>query len=142
MRKTVSTEYEKEDLELESLLEGSCSQLEDSAMDLDSILRPLSDSEQALEANLYLRDQEIRNQIATQEERQVMKKQEEVMVRLKMAPTLIKRIPYGLSVFQSEQLLKFSFTGLSLERDLGWTGRKRLEQAGLSPSFVERLVGY
>ena len=71
-----------------------------------------------------------------------MKKQEEMMVRLKMATTLIKRIPYGLSVFQSEQLLKFSFTGLSLERDLGWTGRKRLEQAGLSPSFVERLVGY
>ena len=61
MRKTVSTEYEEEDLELDYWLEGSCSQLEDSAMDLDSILGPLSDSEQALEANLYLRDQEIRN---------------------------------------------------------------------------------
>jgi hypothetical protein len=112
VRKTVSTEYEEEDLELESFLEGSCPQLEDSAMDLDSILRPLSDTEQALEANLYLRDLEIRNQIATQDERQVMKKQEEVMVRLKMAPILIKRIPHGLSVFQSEQLL--NFTGLSL----------------------------
>ena len=66
MHKTVSTEYEEEDLDLESLLEGSCSQLEDSGMDLDSILRPLSDSQQAMEANLDLRDQEIRNQIATQ----------------------------------------------------------------------------
>ena len=64
MHKTVSTE--EEDLDLESLLEGSCSQLEDSGMDLDSILRPLSDSQQAMEANLDLRDQEIRNQIATQ----------------------------------------------------------------------------
>jgi len=141
MRKTVSTEYEEEDLDLESLLEGSCSQLEDSAMDLDSILRPLSDSQQALEANLDLRDEEIRNQIATQEERKVISEQEEVMVRHKMTPTLIKRIPPGLSVFQSEQLLKFSFTDLSLERDFGWTGRKRLEQSGLSPSFVDRLVG-
>ena len=66
MHKMVSTEYVEEDLDLESLLEGSCSQLEDSAMDLDSILRPLSDSQQAMEANLDLRDQEIRNQIATQ----------------------------------------------------------------------------
>ena len=66
MHKMVSTEYEEEDLDLESLLEGSCSQLEDSGMDLDSILRPLSDSQQAMEANLDLRDQEIRNQIATQ----------------------------------------------------------------------------
>lgn len=141
MRKTVSTEYEEEDIDLESLLEGSCSQLEDSAMDLDSILRPLSDSQQAMEANLDLRDQEIRNQIATQEERKVISEQEEVMVRHKMTPTLIKMIPPGLSFFQSEQLLKFSFTDLSLERDFGWTGRKRLEQSGLSPSFVDRLVG-
>jgi hypothetical protein len=66
MHKMVSTEYVEEDLDLESLLEGSCSQLEDSGMDLDSILRPLSDSQQAMEANLDLRDQEIRNQIATQ----------------------------------------------------------------------------
>ena len=66
MHKMVSTEYVEEDLNLESLLEGSCSQLEDSGMDLDSILRPLSDSQQAMEANLDLRDQEIRNQIATQ----------------------------------------------------------------------------
>ena len=44
MHKMVSTEYVEEDLDLESLLEGSCSQLEDSGMDLDSILRPLSDS--------------------------------------------------------------------------------------------------
>ena len=66
MHKMVSTEYVEEDLDLESLLEGNCSQLEDSGMDLDSILRPLSDSQQAMEANLDLRDQEIRNQIATQ----------------------------------------------------------------------------
>ena len=66
MHKMVSTEYVEEDLDLKSLLEGSCSQLEDSGMDLDSILRPLSDSQQAMEANLDLRDQEIRNQIATQ----------------------------------------------------------------------------
>ena len=66
MHKMVSTEYVEEDLDLESLLEGSCSQLEDSGMDLDSILRPLSESQQAMEANLDLRDQEIRNQIATQ----------------------------------------------------------------------------
>ena len=63
------------------------------------------------------------------------------MVRHKMTPTLIKRIPPGLSVFQSEQFLKFSFTDLNLERDFGWTGRKKLEQSGLSPSFVDRLVG-
>ena len=61
-------EYEEEDLDLESLLEGSCSQIEDSTMDLDSILKPLSDSQQALEADLELKDEEIRNQIATEEE--------------------------------------------------------------------------
>jgi len=141
MRKTVSKEYEEEDLDLESLLEGSCSQLEDSVMDLDSILKPLSDSQQALEADLDLRDEEIRNQIATQEERKVRSEQEQVMLRHKKIPTLIKRSPPGLSVFQSEQLLSFSFSDLSLERDFGWSGRKRLEQSGLSSSFVESLVG-
>ena len=113
MRKTVSKEYEEEDLD--SLLEASCSQLEDSVMDIDSILRPLSDSQQAIEADLDLRDQEIRNQIATQEERRVRSEQEQVMVRHKMTPALIRRNPPGLSVFQSEQLLAFSSTDLSLD---------------------------
>jgi len=141
MRNTVSKEYEEEDLDLDSLLEGSCSQLEDSVMDLDSILRPLSDSQHALEADLDMKDQEIRNQIATQEERNVLKEQEEVMLKHKKIPTQIRRSPPGLSVFQFEQHPVFSFTDLSLERDFGWDGRKRLEESGLDSSFVDRLVG-
>jgi len=141
MRKTVSTEYEEEDLNLDSLLEASCSQHEDSMMDIDSILRPLSDSQQAIEDNLDLRDQEIRDQIAAQEERRVRNEQEQVMVRHKVTPILIRRKPPGLGVFKSEQPLTFSLTDLSLERDFGWTGRRRLEQSGLDRTFVERLVG-
>ena len=72
----------------------------------------------------------------------MIKEQEEVMVRHKMTPTLIKRIPPGLSSQNSSssspsQTLIFP----NLVRDFGWTGRKKLEQSGLSPSFVDRLVG-
>eukprot|EP00092_Neocalanus_flemingeri_P018341 GFUD01019850.1.p1 GENE.GFUD01019850.1~~GFUD01019850.1.p1 ORF type:complete len:535 (+),score=179.90 GFUD01019850.1:63-1667(+) len=141
MSRAVPKEYEEEDLDLDSLLEASCSQHEDSVLDIDSILRPLSDSQQEMEANLDLRDQKIRDEIATQEEKRVRSEQEQVMIRHKVTPALIKRKPPGLNLLQPEQLLTFSMTDLSLERDFGWTGRKRLEQSGLPSSFVERLVG-
>jgi len=132
-------EYEEEDLD--SLLEASCSQHEDSVLDIDSILRPLSDSQQAMEDDLDLRDQEIRDQIATQEERKVRSEQEQVMIRHKVIPALIKRKPPGLIVFQSDFNPTFSLADLSLEKDFGWSGRRRLELSGLSSSFVERLIG-
>jgi len=139
---TVRMEYEEEDIDLESLLEGSCSQLEDSTMDLESILRPLSDSQQALEADLELKDEEIRNQIAKEdEERKAKQDQDEMMKKHKKTPRLIKRRPPGLSVFQLEPLTTFSFADLSLEKDFGWGGRKRLVESGLAPAFVDMLVG-
>eukprot|EP00092_Neocalanus_flemingeri_P037673 GFUD01041012.1.p1 GENE.GFUD01041012.1~~GFUD01041012.1.p1 ORF type:complete len:570 (+),score=193.85 GFUD01041012.1:87-1712(+) len=141
MSRAVHKEYEEEDIDLDSLLEASCSQHEDSVLDIDSILRPLSDSQQEMEANLDLRDQKIRDEIATQEEKRVRSEQEQVMIRHKVTPALIKRKPPGLNLLQPEQLLTFSMTDLSLETDFGWTGRKRLEQSGLPSSFVERLVG-
>jgi len=142
MKDTVRMEYEEEDLDLESLLEGSCSQIEDSTMDLDSILKPLSDSQQALEDNLELKDQAIRNQIALiQEEMNAKQEQEDVLKKHQKMPSLIQRSPPGLSVFQSENLLTFSITDLSLERDFGWTGRKRLEESGLTSVFVDKIVG-
>ena len=60
------------------------------------------------------RDQEIKNQTATQEDRKGIGEQEQV-VRHKMTPTLIKRNLPGISVFQSEQLQVF-LNHLSLER--------------------------
>ena len=141
MLDTVRMEYEEEDIDLDSLLEGSCSQLEDSTMDLDSILRPLSDSQQAQEANLELMDEKIRNQIATEEEERMARQdQSEIMKKHKKIPRLIKRRAPGLSVFQPEPLSTFSFSDLSLETDFGWAGRKRLVESGLAPAFVDMLV--
>merc|ERR1719209_179714 len=103
---------------------------------LESILRPLSDSQQALEADLELKDEEIRNQIAKEdEERKAKQEQDELKKKHKKTPRLIKRRPPGLSVFQLESHSIFSFTDLSLEEDFGWAGRKRLVESGLAPTF-------
>jgi hypothetical protein len=62
----------------------------------------------------------------------VIKEQEEVIVRYKInSKSHQKRVPPGLSIFQSEQFLKFSFTDLNLERNFGW----KLEQSGCPPPF-------
>jgi len=142
MNRISNTEYEEEDIDLDSLLENSCSQNEDSMLDIDSILRPLSDSQQALEADLDLRDKEIREEIATQEENRVKSEQELVKVKHKVTAALIKRKPPGLDVFQlqSQHSLKFLWGDLSLERDFGWAGRRRLELSGMDIPLVDRLV--
>jgi len=136
---TLMQEYEEEDLD--ALLDGNSSQLEDSLMDIDSILQPLSDSQQALEADLDLKDKEIQDQLATQaEEKAVISEQEQLERKHYVVPSLIKRRPPGLSAFQGDSNLLFTFEDLSLEKDFGWSGRKRLEESGLTACFVDTLI--
>jgi len=122
--------------DLDCMLNDSCSQTSYSQLDFDAILQPLSDSQQEREANLDRKEEALNDRIIVGiGERQIS---DETQL-LKAPPNHISRRAPGLLVLQPESLLRFS-SDLSLEADLGWGGRRRLEAGGLRPSLLDSML--
>jgi len=121
------------------LLETSLSQQSDygESQDLDSILRPLSDSQRAKEEELDRVDKRIKEEGegATLEEGS----QELVVAQATATPSTMALNPPGMAVLDNPPTLTYS--KLCLEADFGWTGRSRLLAAGLSNALVDELLG-
>jgi len=132
-------EYEEEDLD--SLLDGSYANFDESSIDLDSLLKPLSDSQQAIQDGLDLKDKIIRDELSKIEEDIAKKDHHQLVEKHQEKLSYIKRCPPGLLVFDVHVPIKFSINELNLERDFGWSGRERLEKSGLSPKFVDSIIG-
>jgi len=120
------------------LLETSMSQQSDcgESQDLDSILRPLSDSQRAKEEELDRVDKRIKEEGegATLEEGS----QECVVEKATVKPSSLARNPHGLAVLAQPPTLAYS--RLCLEADFGWTGRSRLLAAGLPNTLVDEIL--
>jgi len=120
------------------LMETSLSQQSDygDTQDLDSILRPLSESQKLREEELDRVDQRIKEEGhgANLEEVCPEKAPEQL-------PTLSRmtRTPPGMTVFKKPPTLVYR--AVSLEADLDWTGRARLLAAGLSDAMVNEMLG-
>jgi len=121
------------------LLETSLSQQSDygESQDLDSILKPLTDSQRAMEEELDRVDKRIKEEGegATLEEGS----QELVVAQAIASPSTMALDPPGMAVFTKPPTLAYS--SLCLEADFGWTGRNRLLAAGLSNALVDEMLG-
>ena len=116
---------------VDDLLESSCSQLSDSFLpDLDSLLKPLSDSQRAREEELDLRDLQLREE----EPGETATLEEELVPEVASSPC--PSLP-GLPSLQPPSLL---YPSLSLEQDLGWQGRTRLLEAELPLAIVDLVL--
>ena len=90
------------------LLNDSNSQpCDDSVLDIDQLLKPLSVSQQLVEDELNSKDEKIKEELSTQQE-QIKTDHEDVVNNHKIFPTLLRKRPPGLVVFIYEQPLIFS----------------------------------
>ncbi len=126
------------EVDLDQLLETSFSQGDSSLLlpDLDTILQPLSNSQQMREEDLDQMDESIRN-MEVKEKEKLEQQEVELHNKHQVKQSKIRRHPPGLAVFkQPREERIFGFSDLSLEEDFGWRGRNRLRDAGVSEQQV------
>lgn len=135
-------EYTEEDLD--ALLEND-SNMDESSMnmiDLDLLLARPSESQRRVEDELNRRDLIIRNQedVDEQAETEVLEENAATERRHAEIPRQIGLYPPGLKYFTGEGFSVFTWDDLSLEKDLGYSGRDRLVQGGLPVSLVDKIL--
>ena len=110
------------------------------SINFESLLKPLSDSQQAMMEDLDIKDEKIKTAKEDQE-RQVREEQELVKKEHEAKPSYIKARAPGIKVFRENKPAVFSVENLSLERDFNWSGRSRLENNGCERRMLDRILG-
>ena len=110
------------------------------SINIDSLLKPLSDSQQALMEDLDLKDEKIKS-LKEEQERQVREEQELVKKKHEAKPSYIQARAPGIKVFRENKPAVFTVENLSLEKDFNWSGRKRLENSGYEKETLDRILG-
>ena len=110
------------------------------SINYDSLLRPLSDSQQAMMEDLDIKDEKIKT-VKEEQERQVREEQELVKKEHEAKPSYIKARAPGITLFRENKPVVFTVETLSLERDFNWSGRRRLEDSGYEKTVLDRILG-
>lgn len=95
--------------------------------DCDKLLELPSSSQQMRDHELDLKDEQIRMDIAAEEERKAAEIHNKVVLKHQSRPIHIKARAPGLKVFNQDQPTFFNALDLELEKDFGWQGRQRLQ---------------
>ena len=110
------------------------------SLNFDSLLMPLSSSQQAMMEELDIKDMNIR---VAKEEQDRLVSEEQELLRKKEAvkPSQIQHRAPGIRIFRENKTVVFTVDNLSLERDFSWSGRKRLKNNGIGSQFLDKILG-
>ena len=133
-QESVESEYVETSFDWADMEATNCS------INIDSLLKPLSDSQQVMMDDLDLKDEKIKS-LKEEQEREAREEQELVKKKHAAKPSYIKARAPGIKVFREHKPAVFTVETLSLERDFNWSGRRRLENSGYEKKLLDRVLG-